>query len=804
MRSGITNKLEVLSQRIRNGDKKINPVVPPEYIKYGMLYNECLGKEQIPRITKEEKKTLKSKFGNNTESIGVQILLNDKLYELERVIWWGKWYETFSSVSSSVKQARTGIERLYTILIPIRNGLLSLMRKDKKYTAEDFEDWTKTVIIYDINDVVDANEETKQQGFIQQAQTGGVGDDMFIKAKNKLIKEIMKIKNNDTTGGIIQRDDILKLAEKCLKMRNVKSLTTVNKKSRKKKHSKHNTPNYEIVVRLVSDEDVKNALYAKQQQLVELIRPREYMRMGLLLDKQQQLDGLSRKARLDAFRLQAKTNADPRRHKQLKKVLAHHEENRQVLQLQTRIRHAQEAQMRQAQEAQMRQAQAQAEQEEQIRQAQAEAEASRQRAEYELERQRYYQEQRGIRTGERGFGYKPLGFIKKPIINPLKPTQPQQSAQKPNAPNIGKSDLRDIWEKAFKAHEEQVEREAQQQAEQSQPAQKPKSKSPPKAQAAQKSKSKSPPGAATRATAATATHPIFASQDDSNLGSLEMWEAISSNTQLKWDNYTGIKGIVGNNDNIVASVMLFLYLRDNLKDTDAIENLKNVKGHFGYSSIDVLITGFKRLVFNNAYASIGDEFFKIKDAGSKVNSILRMTLLGQRLNRVFFFLAKYHNCSYVVGYKRTRGDGYNFANEIGLTDEEFKEMMEKSGTDIPNEIKKLHRTTLLKFHSDKKNDIPSKTDTYEFTKLDGTVVKIERESVDTNKGSDRDYAMKRYIEIYTKFKKWYDEYKTDRNPLSYINEARQYFTPMVNNEIDWDKYDNGELHDIRYKEWFGI
>jgi hypothetical protein len=283
-----------------------------------------------------------------------------------------------------------------------------------------------------------------------------------------------------------------------------------------------------------------------------------------------------------------------------------------------------------------------------------------------------------------------------------------------------------------------------------------------------------------------------------------MWDAISSNTQLKWNNYTGIKDIVGNNDDIVASVMLLLYLRDNLKDTDAIANLKNEKGHFGYSSSDALIAGFKRLVFNNAYASIGDEFFKIKDAGSKVNSISRMTLLGQRLNRVFFFLAKYHKCVYVVGYKRTRGDGYDFANEIGLTDEEFKDMMEKSGTGIPDEIKKLHKTMLMKFHSDKKNDIPMKSFTVELELKDGTVVKRERETVDTNKTSDSDYAMKRYIVIYTKFKKWYDEYKKDKNPASYLNQGRQYFTPMENDTIEWDKYDNGELNDIRYKEWFGI
>jgi hypothetical protein len=111
----------------------------------------------------------------------------------------------------------------------------------------------------------------------------------------------------------------------------------------------------------------------------------------------------------------------------------------------------------------------------------------------------------------------------------------------------------------------------------------------------------------------------------------------------------------------------------------------------------------------------------------------------------------------------------------------------------------------MKFHSDKKNDIPMKSFTVELEQKDGTVVKIERETVDTTKTSDSDYAMKRYIVIYTKFKNWYDDYKEDKkNPSSYLNQERQYFTPMKNDTIDWDKYDNGELNPIRHKEWFGI
>jgi len=360
----------------RNGDN-INPVVPPNYITYEALYNECLGNEQIPHITESEKKTLIAKFEKDSryidfynKSIGVQILLNDALYELERVKWWCDWCKIMRAKQLTRRQQKDELEiqrdeleiqrdeleiqRLYSILIPIRNGLLSLMRKHKQYTAEDFVDLA-TRIIYDTNDVFDANEKTKQQ-----AQTGGNNSD-FIIAKDKLIKEIMKI-NNNTKGAfielVIQKEYILNLAKNCLKMRNVKSKTTANKKE----HLKQKTINYEkrrMVERLVSDEDVKNAVYAKQQQLVELSPQAAF-------HKQQQLVALSRQAGLDALRLRAKTNAYPRRQKQLKEKLAHHEGYRQGLQLQARMRHAQAAQeayMRQAQEAQeaqMRQAQAEA------------------------------------------------------------------------------------------------------------------------------------------------------------------------------------------------------------------------------------------------------------------------------------------------------------------------------------------------------------------------------------------------------------------------------------------------------------
>ena len=276
-----------------------------------------------------------------------------------------------------------------------------------------------------------------------------------------------------------------------------------------------------------------------------------------------------------------------------------------------------------------------------------------------------------------------------------------------------------------------------------------------------------------------------------------MWDAISSNTQLKWDNISGIQGIVGNNDDIVASVMLFLYLRDNYPKEITIQQLSNKTGNFGYNSIETLINVFKREVFQGIAKAMGDEFFKLKDSQSKVKSILRMTLLGQRLNRVFFFLARYHKCIY-FGYKRSRGEGYDFANEIGLTDEEFKEMMEKSGTDIPDKIKQLHKDMMRKIHGDKsKYKVPVKITTYDYKREDGVIVQLARE---VNLRDDRDYPFKRYNAMYMEFKKWFDLYKMNS---SYLKEERKYFKP-VENVIDWDMYEDGTLHTSRYKEWFDI
>jgi len=777
--SGKTNDvLSDLSQRIslgskdRNGDK-INPTVPPKYITYEMLYNECLGEEQVPRITTQEKSTLKAVFKNTeysnyNKSIGVNILLNDKLYELERVKWWCDWYKIMkgsgtaaASSSSSLRKTKTvgareqhreaRIQELYSILIPIRNRLLSLIRKKASYTALDVIKWAAILISNnDIKKINAANEKT---------QTGGVGEDLFIKARDKLIKEIIKIKNNRAGGIIILRDDILKMAEKCLQMRSVKSTTTVNKKSRKKKGYMRYDEKLDYIQQLVNDRHVLTALYAKQQQLIAMVQfnPQAVVATG------KQLDELSRQANLDALRLRAKTNADPRRHKQLKGLQAKQGRDRQDLQLQTRIRDAQE-QARAAQEEEIRQARAA--QEEEIRQAQAQA-AQAAQEEREEEERKYYRD-----LGRQRPRYHNATLGQRYVKPQGQPFRPQQGQRKPQGQRQPQGQRE--RDPAFAFFEEELKRtwtQAEQaDAERAAPA----PQSPPRA-----ATRAAPAPAATRAVPVQA--PFVATQDDSTLGTLEEWDAISK-TKIRWDDIIGIQGLLGsNNNNTVASVMLFLYLRDN----------KNIPV-LGNETIDTLTARFKRDVFNSnpLIRPIGEEFFKIKDSQSKVYSISRMILLRQRLNRIFFFLARDRKDTSYTGYKRSRGGGYDFANYIGITDQDF-EVIIKNKADYTKSVSLGTGNAVSMFSGEAPSEqtvnvvIP--------TKLFSIYRKVLLKSHPDKGGSDGE--MKRSQLMFENFLKWIRSY----DPTKTENET--HFYNVVHLEVVWDKYNEGKYNDFTMK-WF--
>jgi hypothetical protein len=658
-----TNKLLLdLSQRIslgitkdRNGNK-ISPTVPPKYITYQMLYNECLDNRQTPPITNEEKDKLKMTFKNDknypllNNSIGVKILLNKSLYELERVKWWCDWYKMMKGRytsgisglsqlsgrmrSTSLRKAKTyggvsgagarrfspsmtsrerqerqerqneeRIQRQYRLLIPIRNGLLYAMRcfGNVAYSAATFIYWATSLIMdsNDIDVIHDTNEEVRQE-YARRRQA--------------------------------QSEDNARRQAK-------------------------------------EQEDLRRQ---RQEQYERTQRPPEYY--------EEKFANAQRNVR-EKSKGERKQEGEKIRQNIFEKELNDLQKRRE----------------------------------------QAEADRAEQEA----------------RQREIEIEYQEIMYIMKEVLfkGARKFTQQHYDDAAEERRRRKQAGIRIPWDTA-----------------------------------------QSPPRAATRATQA-AQAPSAMSQglpamnDDLNLGTLEEWDAIYK-LKIKWDDIKVIKSKIGKNNNTIASVMLYLYLRNNLKDTDAISKLTRM--HFGYQSIDALIADFKRHIFNNAYASIGEDFFKIKDVGSNVYSISRITLLRQRLNRVFFFLARNHKCNY-VGYTQSRGEGYDYANEIGLTDDEFKKILASSdGVNIPNDITKLHKKMLRKVHSDKAN-------------------------AGFNLQNDSGFPFIRYMEMYDNFLKWYEWYKT--NPSSYINEEVKLFCP-VNNNIDWDEYEEGKLHANRFKMWF--
>ena len=697
-----TNKLLLdLSQRIslgitkdRNGNK-ISPTVPPKYITYQMLYNECLDNRQTPPITKEEKEKLKMTFENDEKyhllnnSIGVKILLNKSLYELERVKWWCDWYKMmkgrYSSGisplsplsgrvrSSSLRKAKTyggvsgvssvsgagarrfspsmtsrerrerqerqdeeRIRRQYRLLIPIRNGLLYAMRcfGNVAYSAATFIYWTTSLIMdsNDIDVIHDTNEEVRQEYARRQAQ---------------------------------------------------------------------------------SQEDLRRQ---RQEQYERTQRPPEYEK-------------------------QAQFNEERERERERDERIADALRNAQ-----RNVREKSRGERRQ--------------QDEKIKQTIFEKELNdlRKRAE-QAEADQAEQE---ARQREIEIEYQEIMYIMREKFGNRRAFTQQNYDDAAEERRIRKqAGIRIPWDTA-----------------------------------------QSPPRAATRATQATqaAQAPSAIPQglpsmnDDSNLGTLEEWKIISE-SGMRWSDIKGIQSIIGNNNNTIASVMLYLYLRNNLKDTDAISKL--TKGHFGYQSIDALIADFKRHIFNNSYASIGEDFFKIKDAGSNVYSISRITLLRQRLNRVFFFLARDKKSESYVGYKRSRGDGYDFANSIGITDEDFVKIIKnpaafaKDKTNPTKSVKLVTGKGKSTFDDFAPEDIT--VDVVIPTKLYDVHRRILLKSHPDKGGSAE--QKKRADSMFENFLKWYRSYK----PID-LNEKEVPFNNVVQ-IVEWDKYNNGEYSDIAIK-WF--
>jgi len=94
-----------------------------------------------------------------------------------------------------------------------------------------------------------------------------------------------------------------------------------------------------------------------------------------------------------------------------------------------------------------------------------------------------------------------------------------------------------------------------------------------------------------------------------------------------------------------GSVLLYLLLRDSKKIPKYLNLINRLhKPHLGYKDIFELFDKLTSL-FDDIYLveSVVDELFNVTDWG-------RIRLLRQRLNRIFFFLAKKHKISHVCVY----------------------------------------------------------------------------------------------------------------------------------------------------------
>ena len=141
---------------------------------------------------------------------------------------------------------------------------------------------------------------------------------------------------------------------------------------------------------------------------------------------------------------------------------------------------------------------------------------------------------------------------------------------------------------------------------------------------------------------------------DMSPGCISAWEQISKIPKTTEPNNSVVvhclmgKGRTG-------SVILYLFMRDNLLDATTISRLE--KPHFGYHSIDEFIYNMNNIVFNDASTytyrlskqSASREIFKVASP-KNARGISVARLFRQRFNRIVFFLARDKGVSTFYNY----------------------------------------------------------------------------------------------------------------------------------------------------------
>jgi len=159
---------------------------------------------------------------------------------------------------------------------------------------------------------------------------------------------------------------------------------------------------------------------------------------------------------------------------------------------------------------------------------------------------------------------------------------------------------------------------------------------------------------------------------DMTAGTILAWKEISELPVATIDNRTIIHCYAGKGR--TGSVLLFLRLRDGENEQIIKARLKNP--HFGYRDILELIEKFKKL-FNsdprdNELEEILDKNFwkKVVEEVFNTKTFFHIKLLRQRLNRIFYFLAKKYDINEFYLYTRVTPKNIIFQqiiNELRLT-----------------------------------------------------------------------------------------------------------------------------------------
>ena len=145
---------------------------------------------------------------------------------------------------------------------------------------------------------------------------------------------------------------------------------------------------------------------------------------------------------------------------------------------------------------------------------------------------------------------------------------------------------------------------------------------------------------------------------DMRAGKLYAWETISTikNTKIQ-SNSIVIHCFAGAGR--TGSVMLYLLLRDSIKNEESFKKRFTIL-HFGCKNINEFIKSCIK-IFTNITSEVS---FMIREL-FKISTIMYASLFRQRINRIFFFLAKAYNINEFNTYERPTKDIVN------LPDDEF-------------------------------------------------------------------------------------------------------------------------------------